>query len=159
MKTDSLNALLIDRELGELAPETTDLLEAWLEEHPESAPLTGAVRRSLGVTRDAVRKYPELARPEAPLLEPRVTTSSVRRSRLVPLALAASILLLLGGGAWVGFLAGRDPALRTASVGQRASNATPAASAATTRNNPWAHYVLAPDPRGGLTIVRHNPKS
>lgn len=38
MKPASLNALLLDRELGELSAEAVELLDDWLAEHPQSAP-------------------------------------------------------------------------------------------------------------------------
>ena len=69
MKPESLHALLIDRELGELPPETVELLEAWLAEHPESAAAAPSIRRTLETAGAAVRRFPELGRPELPPTE------------------------------------------------------------------------------------------
>ena len=65
MKPESLHALFIDRELGELPPEAVELLEAWLAEHPESTAAVPSIRRTLETTSAAVRRFPVLARPES----------------------------------------------------------------------------------------------
>lgn len=148
MKPESLHALLIDRELGELPSEAVELLEAWLAEHPASAADVPSIRLTLATTSAAVRRYPELARPES-----NVITFPAPRFRWIPLALAASILILLGGPAWLGFRAGQESA-RDAMVGKRRGPAPALAANAVKSTGPWARYALASDPRGGLTVVR-----
>lgn len=150
MKPESLHALLIDRELAELAPDSLELLEAWLAEHPESAASAASLRRTLETTSAAVRRFPELARPE-----PNLIAFPAARFRLVPLALAASILLLLGGAAWLGYRAGQQSPLKTA-ANRDTESATAPQPSVVKRDGPWARYALASNPRGGLTIVRRD---
>ena len=150
MKPESLNALLIDRELGELPPETVELLEAWLVEHPDSAAAVPPLRRTLETTGAAVRTFPELAR-----LEPNVLELPVSRFRLVPLALAASVLILLGGTAWLGFRAGQDSVQKATAGNHREPSSVPPAKAVK-NSGPWTRYALASGPRGGLTVVRRD---
>ncbi len=151
MKPESLNALLIDRELGELPPEAIELLDTWLAEHPELAGDIRPIRRTLETTRAAIRCFPELARPEA-----NVIRLPAFRSRLVPLALAASVFLLLGGTVWLGFRAGRESAQKTA-VRNHGEPFSAQPVNRVTAHGPWARYALASDPRGGLTVVRRDP--
>lgn len=150
MKSESLQALLIDGELGELSSETVELLEAWLAEHPESTAAVPSIRRTLETTSAALRRFPELARPE-----PNVIAFPARRFRLIPLALAASVLILLGGSAWLGFRAGEASAQK-AMAGNHPETAPPPPANAVHNTGPWARYTLASDPRGGLTVVRHD---
>lgn len=150
MRPESLQALLLDRELGELPAETVELLEAWLAAHPESATSVPALRRTLETTQAAIRRFPELARPE-----PGRIASPVFRWRLVPLALAASLVLVFGGSAWLGFRAGRQ----AAQPGLAGNDPTPGTVAPVEPRpsaGPWARYALASGPRGGLTVVRRD---
>ena len=151
MKPESLQALLIDRELGELPPETAELLDAWLAGHPEDNAAAPAIRHTLETTGAAVRRFPELARPEA-----NVIAFPPHRFPAIPLAWAASILLLLGGTAWLGFRVGEHSAQRTAAETHLSPALAPAVGAARD-SGPWTRYALASNPRGGLTVVRRNP--
>ena len=150
MRPESLQALLIDRELGELPSEATELLDAWLAEHPESSAAVPSILRTLDTASAAVRRFPELARPE-----PNVITFPAARFRWVPLALAASIMLLLGGATWLGFRAGQ---VTTQQAVAGTGRETAIASTPNTARNsgPWARYALVSDPRGGLTVVRRD---
>ena len=151
MKPESLHALLIDRELGELPAEAAELLDAWLAEHPESARAVPPIRRTLATASAAVRRFPDLARPESSVL-----AFPAPRFRLVPMALAASILILLGGAGWLGFRAGQQSARQALAASHR--EPPPAVpSKAVKRDGPWARYALASNPRGGLTVVRCDP--
>lgn len=157
MNPASLNALIIDRELGELPPEAAELLDAWLTEHPESADEVARTRRTLQTTQAAIRRFPELARPE-PSVQPEAEVISLPavRSRFMSFALAASVLLLAGGTGWLGFRAGRVTAPSVA--GQSPIQSTSASSAqAVGSSGPWARYALAVDPRGRLLAVRRDP--
>ena len=150
MKPESLHALLIDRELGELPSEAAELLEAWLAEHPESTAAVPSIRRTLDTAGAAVRRFPELAQPE-----PNVIAFPAARFRWVPLALAASIMLLLGGTAWLCFRAGQVSTQQAVAGAGRETAIAPPANAA--RNSgPWARYALVSDPRGELTVVRRD---
>jgi anti-sigma factor RsiW len=148
MKPESLDALLIDRELGELSPETAELLAAWLAEHPESAATVPSIHRTVETTSAAVRRFPELGRPES-----NVIALPSARFRVVPFALAASILVLLGGTAWLGFHAGRQSAQEPLTGSHREPPMAASANAAK-QNGPWARYTVVSDPQGGLTVVR-----
>lgn len=155
MKPESLNALLLDRELGELTPEAAELLDAWLAEHPESAAVVPSIRRTLDTTSTAVRRFPKLAQPEADRPTPNVIAFLVSHFRGVPLAWAASIMILLGASAWLGFRASQEsPRTSTVAIHRQPVTALPASAAK--QDGPWARYALASDPRGGLTIVRRD---
>jgi hypothetical protein len=166
MKPESLHALLLDRELGELSAEAAELLDAWLAEHPQSASAAPALRRTVATTRAAVRRFPELARPEPEIAPSRLArrfhiapgrsaaASNGRRFNWAPVALAASLMLALGAGAWLGFRAGEGSAERVARQGRPAPAMHPHAAGP---SGPWARYALASDPRGGLTLVRRTP--
>jgi hypothetical protein len=150
MKTESLHALWLDRELGELPPEAAELLDAWLAEHPESAAGLPALQRTLATAAAAVQRFPELARPES-----KVIAFPARRILSIPLALAASILILLGGTAWLGFRVGEESA-RSVAVENRAAPAIAPSVNSAKPSGPWARYALASNPRGGLTVVRRD---
>jgi hypothetical protein len=150
MQTESLQALLIDRELGELSSEAVELLEAWLAEHADAAEAVPDIRRTCATARAAVRRFPELVRPEANLI-----TWPPRRFRWVPLALAASLLVLLGGTAWVGFRAGRASRSETVATDHREAGIAPSDNAVK-YDRPWAQYRLVSDPRGGLSVIRRH---
>lgn len=155
MKPESLHALFIDRELRELSPEAVELLEAWLTEHPESTAAAASIRRTLETTSAAVRRFPELSQPELTDPEDKIVVFPVSRFRLVPLALAASILILLGGTTWLGFRFGQESAQRAMAENHREPAPAPPANAIKSAG-PWARYALASNPRGGLTVVRRD---
>lgn len=170
MKPESLQALLIDREMGELPSEAVELLEAWLAGHPDAAAEAAAIRRTLETASAAVLRHPELARTETDRIKPvawrawlpracvrlaeagrNVLVPAYRRRRLFPLGLAVSILFVAGVSAWLGY--------RTARHSAPSSSPEPVAVSPTRSapdNGPWARYTIAADPRGGLTVVRHD---
>ncbi len=150
MKPESLQALLIDRELNELPAEAAELLDAWLAEHPEAAAAAPPIRRTLETTRAAVRRFPELARPALNLV-------AFPTARLWPVALAvaASVLILVGGSLWVAFRLGQQSQQNTAAGTRPAPIAASGATSGKTAG-PWARYGLASGPRGGLTVVRRD---
>ena len=100
MKPEHLESLLLDRELGELSPAATALLEEYLARHPEA---TDPAKR-LTATVDLARQA--LATPPAPALRPldlarlesaeRATMPVLFRPELY--RLAASLALGLGIG-------------------------------------------------------------
>jgi anti-sigma factor RsiW len=84
MDTETLDRLLIDRAAGELPPDTTALLDAWLEKEPEFAALARRTNETVRLAKlalDAARpvRLPPLK--TATLLPDRVRTSVVRRWR------------------------------------------------------------------------------
>ena len=160
MKAESLQALLLDRELGELSPEAAELLDAWLAEHPQSAAAAPSLRQAVAATRAAVRRFPELARPEpspraARFKLPQFRLPSAPWFRWTTLAAAASLVLLLGAVTWLGFRAGQDSTRQTAKQAPPA----PALHASVAKpSGPWARYALASGPQG-LSIIRRDRNS
>jgi hypothetical protein len=147
MKLESLHALLIDRELGELSPEALELLEAWLAEHPETSGPATSIRRTLETASATVRRFPQLSKPET-----NIVAFESLRSRLVPLALAASIFILLGGTAWFAYRAGDASARKAVQI----ERPTPPSANTVKQGGPWARYALASAPNGGLTVSRRD---
>lgn len=64
MKPEHLESLLLDRELGELSPAATALLEEYLARHPEAADPAKRLTATVDLARQA------LATPPAPALRP-----------------------------------------------------------------------------------------
>ena len=141
---ETLEALVVDRELGELSPEAAELLEAYLRLSPEARGHARAMAETVRTARGAVRRFPGLA--------PVPRTGPVPLAQWMPrLARAAAAVLLLGGGVWIG---------RRAEVGSAgtpapavAASGSPSARAA----NPWARYQVAFDARRGAYTIARNP--
>lgn len=55
MNRDFLEALLMDRALNELPPETTKLLDAYLADHPEMQALDDSIQETVAIGERAVR--------------------------------------------------------------------------------------------------------
>lgn len=150
MNPRSLHALLVDQASGELPPETTELLEAWLADHPEAAAEAASVARACAAARSALESTPALVRPD---IEQAASSPPVTWSR--PLALAAAVTLACG----LSFLAGRHTSPPSG------VQPPPAPVAALTPPPlqgpvPWTRYKIAQNPRGGgLTVVRLETKS
>lgn len=139
MKTETLQALLADRELGELEPETGELLDALLAADPSARREAEAMARTLETVRASFRAQPGIAAPQ-----PGETAAAIRReapSAWRPaLARAAAALALLGAGAAMGYRAGMaEPA-----VGGPALAAAPTA-AAVRHEGLWTRYRPACD--------------
>jgi hypothetical protein len=60
MNTETLRALLMDRELGELPPDIRELLDAYVEAVPAARAEAEATTRTVSVARDTVQRYPDL---------------------------------------------------------------------------------------------------
>lgn len=54
MNRDFLETLLMDRALNELPPETTELLDAYLADHPEMQPLDDSIQETVAIGQRAV---------------------------------------------------------------------------------------------------------
>lgn len=144
MNAETLESLVVDRELGELSPEAADLLDAYLVLRPEARGQAEAMAAAVGVARTTVRKFPGLA--------PIPRRGPVPLSGWTPwLARAAAAALLLGGGVWIGRRA--DVLTAGASSPSSAASAPGAAPAA----NPWARYQVAFDARRGAYTISRNP--
>lgn len=131
MNPKSLEALIVDCSLGELPLEAIELLDAYLELHPEAKAEAKKIEETLAISRQAVSARPKLFS-EAALDEERD-----KEEKIVPLqtsawmrAAAAIALLTLVGLA--GYLAGnRDSGDHESE--SLLSNAT---------DSPWARYRI-----------------
>jgi hypothetical protein len=101
MKPEILEALLVDREFGELSPDVVALLDAFLAQNPSAATPAVAVAETVRLTRDSVVRPPEMPCSFAPARF-RDGERMVRRVRLRGelLRLAACVALGLGLG-WI----------------------------------------------------------
>ena len=144
MKTESLQALLAVRELGELDPEVADLLDAHLAACPDARREAEAVARTVASVRAAFRSQPGLAAVRPVPAGWRLTGRSWPRT----LAQAAGIALLLGLGAAAGYFAG---ASATGFPAATLASAVPAAPAAGRYEGLWTRYQTVVDPLVGLT--------
>ncbi len=149
MKPESLHALIIDRHFGELPPESVELLEHHLANHPGARAEAERILQSLAVTRDAVLWHPELARVAATM--PAAAPRAASRSSFMPwLARAAAVLLLAALAGAGGFVAGRSDSQPVA-----ASGAAETTRATPRKESPWARYRMTFDPAGaGMQVVR-----
>lgn len=104
MSPESFDVLITDRELGELPPETLELLEAYLALHPKAEAEGADVMETIAVARRAVVMPPEIPRSE--LVVNRLRQERARwgmRRRLTAVArVAAGVALGLGIG-WLWF--------------------------------------------------------
>lgn len=116
MNPKTLEALVIDRELGELSEEAAELLDAYLAEHPADFAARKSLCALLSDTRSALKKQP-LPASRTPSTPPWKRLSG---PCVFPwLAQAAVFLLCLGCGAALGWhlraiaqpLPGSDPAV------------------------------------------------
>ncbi len=142
MKPEALDALVVDRELGELSPEAADLLDAYLRLCPDARGPAEAMADAVRATRDAVRRFPDLA--PVPQMNP---ATPVFRSPWF--ARAAAALLVLGTGVGIGRYTD-DPGAGTSSP---QTVAAPDARA----GGPWARYQVAYDTRSGTYTLARNP--
>lgn len=105
MRAETLSALLMDRELGELSLEARELLEAYLSLVPSAQSEAGAVARAVNLARETVCRFPDLARP---------TQAPGRRVNLLRLVgkspwlmrAAAVVIAAASAGLWVGYQTG-----------------------------------------------------
>jgi hypothetical protein len=141
MKHETLEALVIDRELGELSPETAELLDAYLRLHPQSLDAANAMADTVREARTAVRKSPDLVpRP------PRRIVGGARGMRRLAWAAAA----VVGLGMGFAYVSARHPA-------PPAAPPSVAHAPAHVLCSPWARYQVAYDTQGGAYTVRRIP--
>ena len=98
MNQESLESLLMDRAFGALPPETEQLLEAYLSEHPEHRDLARHIQQTADLARDAIAV-------EAPLeLPPLAIKRSARPQNARPydtgrwISIAAGLIIGVGIG-------------------------------------------------------------
>jgi anti-sigma factor RsiW len=148
MKTDTLQALLIDRSLGELPPEVAELLDAHLANNPAARDEARRITETLDLAGETIRRFPERGH----------TAQTPNATKLVPfparwLRLAASLLLaaLAAGSGYV--LGGRRvAAMASAPLPPPTLSAAPVVASAPL---PWTRYEVISG-RGDLRVVRVN---
>ncbi len=131
MKTETLRALLVDRQLGELPPDTAELLDAYISAVPAAHAEAEATARTMSIARDTVRRYPELL-PEA-------------EKKIIPVFLwlmrAAAVIAIVAAAGWFVYRNNRTITVVTSSV----------------KIPVWAQYEVAYDSsRGGYVVTQHN---
>ncbi|MAS93184.1 MAG: hypothetical protein CMO55_08305 [Verrucomicrobiales bacterium] len=134
MNPRSLEALLLDRSFGELSPEASELLDAYLALHPEAQTDAAKIEETIAITEAAVTIRPEL------FSEAQLSKGLDDSEKIVPFsfpvwmraAAAVAILSLVGA---FGYIAGSQ----SAPSGEMKSS-TPLAS--TTTQSPWAQYRI-----------------
>ena len=96
MKPETLEALFIDRAVGELSPEAAELVDAWGQQHPADCSRASAVATTLALAREAIAG--DATAPHPPLPEPRWNRNRWNRRRSELLRLAACLALGAGIG-------------------------------------------------------------
>lgn len=166
MNATSLHALIIDRHLGELAPEVSELLAEHLERNPAAQAEADRILRALSTTEQAVVQHPELARVDSPSARPAAplslaapasaaAASKKRPSNIQWLARAAVFLALLAVSGAAGFVMGRKDADSSSSQLQPVVSLAQTAAQKPRPDSPWENYQLSDQSRnGGLRVVR-----
>lgn len=150
MKTQELQALIMDWRMGELRPEVEALLAAYLAQNPAAREESKRIEETLAVTKKAVRAHPELVpSPGADLRETPKLAVPVRRSLLPWLKLAAA-LAVAGGAGLFGFQLGAGRAGDQGGVASAQTKPPPGrapeirpALAANAAPGPWAKYRIS----------------
>jgi hypothetical protein len=130
MKTETLRALLVDRQLGELPTDTAELLDAYIAAVPAARAEAEAMARTMSAARDTVRHYPELL-PEA-------------EKKVIPVFLwlmrAAAVIAIVVAAGWFVYRTGKIKPV----VENRAKSV-------------WAQYQVEYDSRrGGYVVTRQD---
>jgi hypothetical protein len=145
MKSETLRSLLIDKELGELAPEAVELLDAYLVAVPEVKSQADLVARTIHTARKTVRRFPELvATPSTTSVTSHVEV--IRHWFAPSLAYAAALIAVGGIAAWLGFHAG---------VSRQGVDTKVTVTRAPDHRYEglWAKYQVAYDSRRGAFVV------
>lgn len=162
MKTQELQALIVDWHMGELRPEVEALLEAYLAQNPAAKEESRRIEETLAVTKKAVQAHPELVpSPGTDLKEAPKVAVPARRSQLPWLKIAAA-LAVAGGAGLFGFQLGAGSAstqgaLASAQAEGAQGNAPEVrpALAANVTPSPWAKYrISGNNDRQGLLFTR-----
>lgn len=149
MKSESLQALIIDQQAGELLPEVVELLEAHLANDPISRKEADRIRLALEITSQTVVRHPELVR----FVERVPTTEGSRPmpKSVHPFLKAAAALVFACLTAAAGFQLGRNQSIQVTAESAAERSATPIPR----KDSPWARYRMAIDPKvGGIQVVR-----
>lgn len=146
MKPETLSALLMDRELGELPPDARELLEAYLALVPGAQFEAAAVARVVGLARETVCQFPDLSRP-APGAgrHPKIRPLPWLRSGQV--RAAAVVVVAAVAGLWAGYQTGLAAgASGRAKLAYSGGDRAPGAEAGRPRyEGLWTRYRVAYD--------------
>lgn len=147
MKTEHLNALLIDRALGELPEEVSLLLDSYLEQNPELHVEVNRTHEAVALTGKVVSDRPEIFRAEvsenSSEIEVRPFLGGFQTNAWLKLA---ALLIALGMAAGAGFVGGsRQSDGNRASVD--ATNGMQEVSGDTLGESPWARYRIGENGR------------
>jgi hypothetical protein len=153
MNLETLRALLVDRELGELAPDIAELLDAYVEAVPTARAEADAMARTVSTARETVRRFPYLATPPGKTVESQVKPIV---NWLVPwLARAAALVVIAAFAGWFGYSAGHTagPAERAQTAGNTGAGTAVTRVADGRFKGLWTQYQVAYDSRRGAFIV------
>ncbi|HUJ42136.1 MAG TPA: hypothetical protein VLW52_00890 [Opitutaceae bacterium] len=133
MKPETLDALLLDRAMGELPPEVAELLEAHLARHPEAARQAEKLASTLQLARQAMRIADELPRRSLAVTRLRQAQARWRRRSMAWgwARLAACVVIGLALG-WQGHALRQNPV--TAVARPASAGAAPAIAATVPRD-------------------------
>jgi hypothetical protein len=146
MKTETLDALLIDRALGALPPEVAELLENYLIQNPDAARQANSLLSTVQLARTAVATPSLLKNHVPPLDSVRKALAVQRRRRLAwqmsKLAACVALGLTIGLAARSGGRSDGTPNAAAVSVRPAAGSVEPAAAG---RDGFWSLANFAPD--------------
>jgi hypothetical protein len=153
MKTETLEALLIDRALGALSSEVAELLENYLIQNPDTARQANSLLSTVQLARTAMATPSPLKNCVPPLDRVR-RALAVQRSRrflwqMSKLAACVALGLAIGLAARSGGRSGGMPNAAAVAVRPAAGSVEPAAG----RNRFWALANFAPDKAEHATAV------
>ena len=154
MKPETLDALIIDRELGELPADVVELLDNYLQLAPADRQEAETMSRTISTTRETVRRFPELSRGTA---QPSPTNIISLPQWFTPwVARTAVVAAVATMGGWLGYRAGTNSVSVQSARLDRKPVAETVVAPPTTANTRelWARYNVAFDQRRGeLTIA------
>jgi anti-sigma-K factor RskA len=140
MNPESLRALLIDRQLGELPPDVAELLDAYVEAVPAARAEADAVAGTVTTTRETISRFPDLAPKVEGQTEIQIIPIFFWLSRMAALVAVAAL------AGWLGYRAGQSnaPVNEPAVVAHAADHRF---------DGLWAQYQVAYDSRRGTVVV------
>jgi len=153
MKPETLRAMLVDRELGELAPDVAELLDAYLDAVPAARAEADAMARTVGTARETVRRFPDLAPTWETEAEPQVMP--IVYWLLPRLTRAAGLIVVAAFAGWLGYHAGQTAGSTAAmqAVQTTGAGAVPTRVVDSRFKGLWTQYQVAYDSRRGAFIA------
>ncbi|MEM7144884.1 MAG: hypothetical protein AAF591_07090 [Verrucomicrobiota bacterium] len=140
MKSEQLESLIIDQALGELPPDVSELLDLYLQDHPERRVDADHTLNAVDMTRQVIQNHPEGILDQQGDTERSIPDISslagrLRASQALKTLAAAALIMFVALG---GFLVGkRQPNL--------ISDTHTTAPEQSESQSPWARYELEAD--------------